>query len=110
MPVNNLKNDKDSIKIEDLTSSNVNPATEEKQDDIITAIGNIGGGVSYNYVKSEETGTYKYYGFSSTTGWQIKRKTLATGIWEIAYEDYTETYANFDAAWTARAVLVYTYA
>jgi hypothetical protein len=35
MPVNNLKNDKQSIKLEQVDSDLINPATEDKQDDII---------------------------------------------------------------------------
>jgi hypothetical protein len=65
---------------------------------------------TYNYIKSEETTTYKYYGFANLTSWRIKRKTLATGVWEIAYGDFTGTYANFDDAWTAKAGLSYSYA
>lgn len=36
MPVNTLKSDRDSIKLEDLGSTEINPATEEKQDLIIS--------------------------------------------------------------------------
>jgi hypothetical protein len=64
----------------------------------------------YNYIQSDENVTYKYYGFSTLTSWKIKRKTLATGVWELAYEDYTGTYNNFDDTWTARAGLSYSYA
>lgn len=84
----------------------VNPATEET----LQALLDASGGTSYNYIQSETGATYKYYGFSNLTGWQIKRKTLATGVWEIAYELFTETYADFDAAWADRASITYNYA
>ena len=82
-----------ATKILEADGDPINPSTQEGQASIITAIGE-----DCNYIRSEETATYKYYGFSSLTAWQIKRKTLATGVWEIAYEDFTGTYANFDDA------------
>ena len=87
----------------------INPATEDKQNDTITAINNISGISSYNYIVSEETVTLKYYGYTSITGWQIKRKTLSTGVWEIADALFTGTYADFDTAWAARAAITYSY-
>lgn len=84
----------------------INPATEGTLQAVLAATGTT----SYNYIQSEDTGTYKYYGYASSTGWQIKRKTLATGVWEIVYDDFTGTYGNFDDAWTARAGLSYSYA
>ena len=50
--------------------------------------------VTYNYIQSEEGATYKYYGFASSTGWQLKRKTLATGVWNIA-----SGLGSYAAAW-----------
>lgn len=39
MSNSNIKSDPKTIKLEDVGSGTINPATEEKQDDIITAIG-----------------------------------------------------------------------
>lgn len=83
----------------------INPATEETLQSILAA----SGGSVYNYILSETTGTYKYYGFTSSTGYQVKRKTLATGVWEVATGTYPTPYADFDAAWAARASLTYAY-
>jgi hypothetical protein len=63
-----------------------------------------GGSASYNYVRSDDTGVYKYYGFADPTGWQFKRKTLATGVWELS-----EGLGDFDTNWTDRAIKTYTY-
>lgn len=60
--------------------------------------------ITYNYIQSEETATYKYYGYASSTGWQIKRKTLATGVWEI-----DAGLGDYDTAWAARATHTYSY-
>ena len=65
------------------------------------------GGITYNYIQAEETATYKYYGFSSATGWQIKRKTLATGLWQYADGLFSGTYATYEAAWAARSSIYY---
>jgi hypothetical protein len=53
---------------------------------------------------SEETATYKYYGFANSAGWKIKRKTLATEVWEVASGT-----GDFDTAWTDRATQTYDY-
>jgi hypothetical protein len=48
--------------------------------------------------------SYKYYGYASSTGWKFKRKTLATGVWEVA--DGT---GDYDTAWSARSSQDYSY-
>jgi hypothetical protein len=58
----------------------------------------------YNFIQSAETVTYKYYGFVCTGGWQIKRKTLATGVWEVAAD-----VGDYATAWAARADKDYGY-
>lgn len=58
----------------------------------------------YNFIQSDEDGTYKYYGFFSTEGWRIKRKTLSTGIWHVA-----SGIGDYDAAWADRANKEYAY-
>lgn len=67
------------------------------------------GGAVYNFILSETGATYKYYGFTSSTGYRVKRKTLSTGVWEVSTGTYPTPYADFDAAWTARASLTYAY-
>lgn len=80
-------------------------ATEAKQDSMIEAINNISGTSTYNYIQSDTTATYKYYGFASATGWRIKRKTLSSGIWQVAQGE-----GNYDAAFSDRANKTYNYA
>jgi hypothetical protein len=59
---------------------------------------------SCNFIQSEEDAIYKYYGFASSTGWQIKRKTLATGIWKVASGE-----GDYDAAWADKENKIYGY-
>lgn len=59
---------------------------------------------TYNFIQSDEDVTYKYYGFFSTEGWRIKRKTLSTGIWHVA-----SGIGDYDAAWADRANKEYGY-
>ena len=93
-------------KLLNILDQEINPATEEKQDDIIAAISST----PYNYVKKDNAGTYIYFGYSSSTGWQFKRKTVSTGVFQIASGLYSGTYADFDTAWTARVSITYAYA
>ena len=85
-------------KILNTTGSVINHVTEEKQDDIIIAVNVISDITPYNYIQSETTSTYKYYGYASSTGWKIKRKTIATGIWMVASGT-----GDYDTAWADRA-------
>lgn len=78
----------------------VNPATEETLQTLLTAFG----GSAYNFVQSDDDETYKYYGFASSTGWKIKRKTLASGIWE-----QSEGTGDYGTAWADRANKTYNY-
>lgn len=82
-------------------------ATSDKQNEIITAIGTIGGNATalYTYVQKDTSGaTYKYYGYmKSDGGWYIKRITISTNLAEFAVgtTDYTTN-------WTGRSGLSYT--
>jgi hypothetical protein len=58
----------------------------------------------YSYIQSDEDATYKYYGYASSDGWQIKRKTLATGVWKVAVGT-----GDYDTAWADRASKTYSY-
>jgi hypothetical protein len=75
-------------------------ATEETLQAVLAA----SGGSTYNYIQSETTASYKYYGYASSTGWKIKRKTLATGVWEVA-----EGTGDYDTNWSNRASQSYAY-
>jgi hypothetical protein len=75
-------------------------ATEETLQAVLASSGS-----SYNFVQSEEGATYEYYGFASSTGWRIKRMTVATGIWKVA-----EGTGDYDTAWADRASKTYIYA
>lgn len=60
---------------------------------------------SYNYIQKDEGATYVYYGYASSTGWKIKRKTVATGVWEQAIGT-----GDYDTNWADRALKTYSYA
>ncbi len=87
------------------TGSPINPATEETLQSLLAA----SGGTTYNYVKMDEGATYTYIGYTSTTGWQIKRMTNADTSMLYADGLFSGTYADFDAAWAARASITYAY-
>lgn len=93
-----------SVMLETKNGEILNPATEEKQDDMITAINGISGTTPYNYIQKDEGATYIYYGYASPTGWKIKRKTVATGVWEVA-----DGSGDYDTNWAARASKTYMY-
>jgi hypothetical protein len=77
-----------------------NVATEETLQAVLAATG----GSTYTYIQSATTALYKYYGYYSATGWQIKRKTLATGVWQKA-----TGLGDYDTAWADRANKTYSY-
>jgi hypothetical protein len=58
----------------------------------------------YNYIQSDEDATYKYYGYMSSGGWRIKRKTLATNVWEVS-----TGLGDYDTAWADRDNKTYSY-
>jgi hypothetical protein len=69
-----------------------NPATEEKQDEIIAALGSAGGGIpankatdAYGFQAESSTATYTYYYYEDGAGnWYILRETLASGVFDYA--------------------------
>lgn len=75
---------------------------EANQVEMIEAINNVSGISTYNYIQREAGSSYKYYGFASDTGWQLKRKELATGIWLI-----DEGTGDYNTAWADRANKTY---
>ena len=63
----------------------------------------------YDYQEKEVGGTYIYWGFDSTgTGYRIVRQTIIGGAWAESIGTYPTPYANYAAAWAARAALSYT--
>jgi hypothetical protein len=60
------------------------------------------------WTEYEATGTYHYYGRELSSGWQIKRVTVADPV-EIltATEANNDTIDNLAAAWSDRASLTY---
>lgn len=97
-PIVNVDTNTDQIEAK-LDTLNGKVSTAVKQDDIIEAVSG-----SYNYIQSDEGATYKYYGYASSTGWQFKRKTLATGVWMIA-----RGIGDYDTAWADRVGKSYAY-
>jgi hypothetical protein len=76
-------------------------ATEETLKEVRDA---LGGGTTWFYVQKETGATYKYYGYASSTGWKIMRKTLATGVFSYAQD----TAEDFATGWANRATHTYT--
>ena len=96
-------------KIQNALGLIVNPATEDKQDDIITAIQGIGGASQYALRLDEASATVSYIG-EATTGsatssavWRIKKMDTTTGT-VITWADGND---NFDNVWDNRASLSY---
>ena len=93
----------------DENESVINPATEEKQDDIINSITNTSGTYKTIYiVKSDDTNIYylgkAVYGTATSSAlWQIKKIDSTTGI-IITIADGNE---NFDNEWDERESLSY---
>lgn len=75
-------------------------ATEETLQAVLSAQG----GSTYNFIQSATDSLYKFYGYASSTGWKIKRKTLASGVWEVA-----EGLGDYDTAFSDRANKSYSY-
>ncbi len=92
------------IKLLSSDGEDLNPATEDKQDDIISAINNSGGGINYAFVDKDDGATYVYFGFKQWDGenWKIMRKTVATGKFQYAYGT-----SGYNTNWTNRASLSY---
>ena len=88
------------VKILNTLNLPVNVMTTEKGDEIIAALGG-----AYSYVQKDDAGAYIYFGYASSTGYQIKRKTTATGIWMVV----TGT-GDYATNWTGRVGKTYVYA
>ena len=64
--------------------------------------------IEYDFQDKEVGGTYIYWGFDATgTGYRVVRQTVAGGAWAEAIGTYPTPYANYAAAWAARAALSY---
>ena len=87
-----------------LEGMGLDQASSDKQDEIISAINNISGVSSYNFVQKEDDSTNIYYGFASSTGWQIKKKEIATGVWTVASDS-----GDYDIAWADKENKTYNY-
>lgn len=87
----------------------INPATEEKQDSIITAINNISGGGDYITKVDVASGTITYVGVAvptsttSTAVWKIMRIDTTSGV-TILFADGN---GNYDNIWDNRSSLSY---
>ncbi len=80
----------------------VKPATEEKQDNIITELQKK---IYYEYMGSQESGNYKYFGFKENGGthWKIMRQdTTDDSAWQYAYGD-----SGWSSAWSDPTTLTY---
>jgi hypothetical protein len=88
--------------VKNIANEYINPATEETLKEVRDALG--GGTSTWYYVQKETGATYKYYGYASSTGWKIMRKTLATGVFGYA-QDTAEAY---ETGWANRTTHTYT--
>ena len=80
----------------------VKPATEEKQDNIVTELQKK---IYYEYMGSQENGNYKYFGFKENGGkrWKIMRQdTTDDSAWQYAYGD-----SGWSSAWSDPTTLTY---
>lgn len=75
-------------------------ATEATLQDLLAA----SGGTPFNFIQKDEGATFVYFGYTNGTDWKFKRKTIATGVWEVA----TGT-GDYDTNWADRAVKTYDY-
>ena len=89
------------IKLENSIGQLVNPATDEKLDAVIAALGAISGTALYDS-RLDDGSTYLYVGeanpgtANSSTGWRIKRYTQSdlTGKWADATSAFTKIWDN----------------
>ncbi len=98
----------EAINLKNVAGTTINPATVEKQNDIISA---LGGSVDYDILLDEtSTANITYVGkaaigtATSTSVWQIKRLNETSGDLEIGYADSN---SNFDNIWDDRTSLTY---
>ena len=95
------------IKLRNVLGTIINPATEEKQDAIVAAIGSIGGSVAYDS-RFEDGATYMYVGeavpgsLDSDAVWRIKRYVQAT-----LEGDFADSVSTFTKVWDDRATYTY---
>ena len=93
MPVHNLKNDRDSIGIEDLTNTEINPATEDTLLDI----------KNQYKISDLADGNTSYFGFLKSDGsWYIMSLTETEARYVKGDDDYSTN-------WTDRESLTYDY-
>lgn len=85
----------------------VNPATEEKQQEIINAVQGIGGGgglSGYVLTHDDQATATEYYGYENADGgWVIKKYT--DGV--ATYTTNAESEDNLATAWASRAGFTY---
>ena len=86
----------------------INPATEEKQDQIISALGD--NGINNKLLQVDEVGTTTYLGYAdagtltSAASWAIKRIVETGNDASITWADGN---TSFDNIWDNRASLTY---
>ena len=102
MANSNIKSDPKKVKLEDLSSSTINPATEETLQDILANQGNINDWVSSNIDTADSTYYYFLSFFQGTTKWRINRLNKTTYV-----SDYATGDGDIATAWTNRASQTY---
>ena len=102
MSNSNIKSDPKSVKLEDIGSSLLNPATEEKQDIVIDYL-------SGKAIRTDEVGNILYLGKAATGSlesdpvWQIQKVDKTTCV-DITWADGDNLYDNI---WDNRESLIY---
>jgi len=91
-----------TVGVKDASNIRINPATNEKLDDVITALNTSGG---YKISDIDETGAINYFGYVASSGaWYI-----------LAYDTSANTFryikgdSNYSASWSTHTSLSYGY-
>jgi hypothetical protein len=102
------------VGVKNIIGAQVNPATNEElitlntkdfaTEETLQAVLAASGGSVYNFIQSEISGAYEYYGYASSTGWKFKRMTVATEIWMVA-----SGVGDYDTAWADKISKDYNY-
>lgn len=107
MPESSIRNK--NIKLLNSSSTIINPATEDKQDTIITTLAIIAAGVNelggYAISEIDDAGDPSYYGYvDKDANWYIMQENVAAKTYR-----YAKGTTGYPANWTGRAALVYDY-
>lgn len=91
-----------TVGVKDASNARINPATNEKLDDVITALSAAGG---YAISDLDESGAVNYFGYVSSSGsWYILSYNTSTNAFR-----YVKGESAYATNWSNRATLSYDY-